>query len=637
MENRQLANLAIDNFVLGEDAHEWKHVYISNSAVPTCNWDNKTISSPVLPPLLDPVADAVVRGKNAHEAGHGRLTRANKNPSWSALKSNVVNVLEDLRIERGVGRLSDSLESDLRTMNHQITARLQKEIQNHPGALKPGDEAMLALSMAEQGIAPLWRVSDKAQGYISAAKAAFAKWRDVDCDTPAGFAEIEKIADEVVACFEEEKEQQKKQQQGQSQKQGGQQQGNKQKGEQGKGEQQAQEGEGGESQESAGQSNQDKGAEEKKSQSAESGKPEEEKKAESKQGKSGSEGEKGEKGETDNGRSVSERSESKQDSQSNKEASGCSDDFSDRNLADEALQAIIKEKVDDAQSRLGDYTAYTLEDEVRLADENQSEYERAKAAAAGMVAKLRSHLEQSLKSASRCKTISGRDSGDLDASMLPYLAKNLPRDVFFDTIKGISLDTTVSILIDESGSIGSTCRTFRTLAIAFSEALERLGVKYEVLGHTTKSYRHTPGVATNRTKPMVIFEHKRFNMPLRRERNRLGSISSYNCNVDGEALLETWKRAKAQRANRHLVFVLTDGVPNGAESPHANIPLYHHLKRTVQYIRQEGGEVYAIGIGTKEPEQFYGEKFFLYAANSSEITHQFFRQVSEAIAKGARK
>ena len=92
--NRSNANAAIDRYIIGSAADEWKHEYIGDEAVPFCDIQNRRICSPVLPPNLDPTADMLIRAKNEHEAGHARLTPANKMDGWSALMKNLVNVLE---------------------------------------------------------------------------------------------------------------------------------------------------------------------------------------------------------------------------------------------------------------------------------------------------------------------------------------------------------------------------------------------------------------------------------------------------------------------------------------------------------------------------------------------------------------
>ena len=54
---RYSANRSIDNFILGGQAADYKHVFIKDEAVPYCDKANKRICSPVMPTLIDERAD----------------------------------------------------------------------------------------------------------------------------------------------------------------------------------------------------------------------------------------------------------------------------------------------------------------------------------------------------------------------------------------------------------------------------------------------------------------------------------------------------------------------------------------------------------------------------------------------------
>ena len=656
MENRYLANETLDKLIIGTwEATNWHHKYIGENEVPCCSWSEKTIYSPVLPPLVDPIADAVIRGKNAHEAGHARLTRSDKNPSWSQLKCNVANALEDLRIEAGVSKLSAAVAEDIKAMNKGIVSEIQRSWSMRGCPAKPLDEALFALSIMECGFAPAWAVSPDAQKYINAAKDAFGKWKQANQDVPGGFAKIVEVADEVIKCLE-----QAKQEMGSGQGEGGEGNQNQNQNQQGNGQSQQSKNEGNGQNAQGGNSEGNKGEQQSQSTGSDEGR-QKDARGRNEEGKgnnhanngnnasdngesAGNNGNeaKGNEGNESNGERGSKESNKPDGNVKRIEAGSAADDFDGKDFKTEALKSIIGKAVGEAKKELSDagigkYTAYTEEDEIKEAESNQERYEMSKRLASGMVAKLRSHLEQMLRSMSRCRVARNREGGDLDASRLADLAKSLTRNVFTETLNGISLDTTVSILIDESGSIGSTCQVFRTMAIAFSEALERLGIKYEILGHTTKSAKNDE-VADSfvRARPMLVLEHKRFDEPLRKAKYKLGSIGSFGCNADGEALLHTWKRAIAQRAKRHIVFVLSDGEPNAASSSVGNRTLYKHLKGVANHIRKEGGEVYAIGIGTTAPKYFYGEKYFFYANDDRSINDQFFRNIANVIAKAQK-
>jgi cobalamin biosynthesis protein CobT len=295
----------------------------------------------------------------------------------------------------------------------------------------------------------------------------------------------------------------------------------------------------------------------------------------------------------------------------------------------EKMEEIIKE----SQKEFGEYRAFTDDDCVLKAEEKQSYYEQAKSRVAGAISMFSGYLEQSLRSMSRCRKIGNRDRGILDVRALPAFAKNLTKNVFYTQKQGISLDTTVSILIDESGSMYESGKylTCRSVAIALAEVLNRLDIKFEILGHTTGSSSCNNAHLFNRSASMMIFEHKNFNESYAREKYRLGSIDQYNCNIDSEALLYTFKRAMEQRSNRHIIMVLSDGMPSGTRNREVG---YKHLKKVVNFCRKNGAEVYAFGIQAEEPKDFYGDDYFVYLKNMNDFNTTFFRKVANIISKG---
>ena len=126
--DRGSGNIAIESFILGGDARNWQHEFIKNDAVPCCDITNKKIYSPIFGTIINEHDDMMVRGKNEHEAGHARLTPQDKDPKWSGLKANLVNALEDLRIERSISKLSPVIEKDLHGMNQELNRSLNLKL-----------------------------------------------------------------------------------------------------------------------------------------------------------------------------------------------------------------------------------------------------------------------------------------------------------------------------------------------------------------------------------------------------------------------------------------------------------------------------------------------------------------------------
>ena len=697
IDNRTNANAAIDSFILAGD-NSWKHKYIGNAEVPYCDHRNRLICSPAMPPMLNEDDDRMVRAKNEHEAGHARFTPEGMDESWSRLKCKLVNVVEDLRIERLVGGLSDVFKKDLHWLNDKLIDKIQNKMRAGEKKCKPVDEAIMALHFEGNGHSPKWTMSDEALALHDSAKATFDKWTGITGEKSA-FPQVLDIVDEIIAIWEKQKQDQQNGENGQDSED---KQDNKQ---QQNGQGNGQSGDGQDDNQQDGQDGDDnqQNGENKKQNKQDSQKDSSRQDGGSNDGNDGnSQKENGSKSngsansgdddddETNGTDNADDGGESDDDGDSNGEAGNDEsndgdeeedggdydgqdgdgdgqdaagdeedgegdEDASRTNNGDvepssdakekkidelletdddsmsisEQLKEEWKKAVQNSEEVFGEYTSYTDKDAVIRAKENETGYNTARDEVRGAISTITGHLEQSLRTLSRCRTIHGKDMGPLDMSRMAVIAKSLDKNIFTGRTKGVSLDVAVSILIDESGSIGSTCYDFRRMAIAFCEALERLGIKFEVLGHTT-GYESGYGIhGFTRTMPMKIYEHKCFDEPYRSERYRIGSIGSENCNIDGEALLYTVKRLLAQRANRHIVMVLSDGLPNQCRN---TLALCNHLGNVVELCRKKlGVEVYAFGIGTKEPERYYGKENFVYLRNGKELDHGFIGRFSNII------
>lgn len=657
------ANEAIDQFILGSDARKWSHEYIDNEEVPYCDIENHRICSPVLPSLIDARMDAIVRGKNEHEAGHARLTPRGKGSSWSPLKSQLVNILEDLRIEKGIKALSSSIESDLDEMNRYFIDKQQTGfLTGKYNFLKPVNEAITAMHFTENGHVPLWTLSPEAKKYYDDALPIFREWNNADCNAKGGFDQIEKIADRVIAVLEKSRDEMN----GQSFQQNGRDGDNKDS-QYGDGRQSChQQGDG---DDDDGNSQSGDGNNEGNDQSG-SGRQKQCNKGGRDSGQTGNNGNgngdsptngNGEggcpelNGEATDGRngnqngSDGENSDNQNDARhgvnkryknpngGSNEGKTIEDDFIENDNEADAIREELRKIFEESRNVFGEYKPYTAEDELIRAVENKNAFDEAFDSIRGATSVLSSYLGQSLKTLSRCRVIDNRDKGSLNVQRnATLIAKSLSKNIFSKTIKGISLDTVVSILIDESGSIGHrTSREFQKIVIAFAEVLERLQIKFEVLGHTTKYAFHCPNNANfTRCSSMTIFEHKNFNETYRSERYRLGSIGYHDCNIDGEALLTAFKRNVSQRSKRHVILVFSDGLPNDPDG--SNEMLYKNLTDTISHCRNNGVEVYAFGVGTDEPSKFYGEDNFVYLKSVGEMTNAFFHKTAEIIARGRR-
>lgn len=217
--------------------------------------------------------------------------------------------------------------------------------------------------------------------------------------------------------------------------------------------------------------------------------------------------------------------------------------------------------------------------------------------------------------------------------------------VFRKRIEGQSKDVAVSLLVDCSGSMyGGQFQIAVASAWAFAEVLDGLGIKCEVLGFTTHYYDssdwgHGGKVGKIREEAHEFarsigrssYEEVRWEplyMPIWKtfderfgleQKRRMATSYGYDWqegnlrqNLDGECVLEAAKRLKAQRANRHLLMVFSDGQPCAGTNGRL---LQTHLKESVKTVSGWGVETVGIGICDDSVSDYYPNHFSVYNVN----------------------
>jgi cobaltochelatase CobT len=207
------------------------------------------------------------------------------------------------------------------------------------------------------------------------------------------------------------------------------------------------------------------------------------------------------------------------------------------------------------------------------------------------------------------------DEGLLDASRLgPFIASRGRAQPFKEESESPFPTTVVSLLIDHSGSMRGRPMLIAALTVEiFARALERCGVKCEVLGFTTRDwdggeparewaaakYPPNPG-RLNALEHIIV---KDADVPWRRVRASLGLFlhdEMLKENIDGEALLWAHGRLLARREKRRILVVVSDGTPMDEATSAANGFDYldDHLRHVVDEIEGGSGvQLAAIGIG----------------------------------------
>ena len=231
------------------------------------------------------------------------------------------------------------------------------------------------------------------------------------------------------------------------------------------------------------------------------------------------------------------------------------------------------------------------------------------------LARLANRLERRLLAPQRQHWRFDQDDGVLDTQRLSrVIADPSARSAYKEAVDAAFKDTVVTLLIDNSGSLrGSAIVIAALCADLVARALERCGVKVEILGFTTREWNGgrsreewlhagSPG-RPGRLSDLRHLIYKSADAPARRARRNLGWMLREDLlkeNVDGEALLWAHERLLARRERRRILLVLSDGVPLDESTLSANGSrfLERHLRAVIAWIeRASPVELIAVGVG----------------------------------------
>ena len=233
----------------------------------------------------------------------------------------------------------------------------------------------------------------------------------------------------------------------------------------------------------------------------------------------------------------------------------------------------------------------------------------------GMIGRLANRLQRRLLAQQTRSWEFDLDEGLLDTARLTRVVVNPEHALSYKLEKDTEFrDTVVSLLIDNSGSMrGRPIAVAAMCADILARTLERCGVKVELLGFTTRSWkggqsrelwlragkRPNPG----RLNDLRHIVYKPADSPWRRARRNLGLMLREGLlkeNIDGEAILWAHQRLLARAEQRRILMVISDGAPVDDSTLSANPGNYleQHLRQVIDWIETRSPvELLAIGIG----------------------------------------
>lgn len=307
------------------------------------------------------------------------------------------------------------------------------------------------------------------------------------------------------------------------------------------------------------------------------------------------------------------------------------------------LQEVLSERLSQALDELianGElgYTSRRDNDQhliPEIDDRVRSSFKRDHESVSAGVASLTRSMEQALRALTQCRKDPYQYEGSLDFDRLVALTKGIGKDLYYQVQPGMKIDTAISIIIDESGSMGDKVEETRLAALAIGEALNALKIPFEIFGTTTGNNGYnTPALeGFSRTNPIVYRHYKGFGENWMAVRPRISTTGSHSNNIDGEAVEYAANNLKHRPERRKVIFSLSDGQPCGGHGYKSDEEMAKNLVQVCKRERKNGIEIFGLGINTDEPKRFYGEKFFV-PLHRGKMGNEFAKELAKIVSGG---
>ncbi|SMH54084.1 cobaltochelatase subunit CobT [Maritimibacter sp. HL-12] len=233
----------------------------------------------------------------------------------------------------------------------------------------------------------------------------------------------------------------------------------------------------------------------------------------------------------------------------------------------------------------------------------------------GAVSRLANKLQRRLQAQQNRSWEFDLEEGILDAGRLARVVANPTTPLSFKIEKDTEFrDTVVTLLLDNSGSMrGRPISIAAITADVLARTLERVDVKVEILGFTTRAWKgglaREKWLADNRPQSpgrlndLRHIIYKSADAPMRRTKVNLGLMMKEGLlkeNIDGEALEWAHRRLCARPEARKILMVISDGAPVDDSTLSVNPANYleKHLRDVIAMVqKRKRVELLAIGIG----------------------------------------
>ena len=274
----------------------------------------------------------------------------------------------------------------------------------------------------------------------------------------------------------------------------------------------------------------------------------------------------------------------------------------------------------------------------------------------GVVSRLANKLQRLLMAQQNRHWEYDLEEGMLDASRLPRIIIDPMYPLSFKREKDTTFrDTCVTLLLDNSGSMrGRPIMVAAMCADILGRTLERVGVKTEILGFTTRAWKGGQArekwlAAGKPPQPGRLNDLRHIiymsaDEPWRRAKRNLGLMMREGLlkeNIDGEALTWAHNRIIARPEQRKILMVISDGAPvdDSTLSVNAGNYLEQHLRRVIEEVQTRSSvELTAIGIG-HDVTRYYAKAVTIVDAEQlgGAMTEQLIELFAEKAPTGRRR
>lgn len=224
-------------------------------------------------------------------------------------------------------------------------------------------------------------------------------------------------------------------------------------------------------------------------------------------------------------------------------------------------------------------------------------------------------------------------SRNLVNSFMDIQSYENPKRAFCDITEECAPSCAVSVIVDESGSMGGMIAEAGQCALAIAEPMSKLGAAVQVSGITSNHYNSTSvhNPSAHRNYGVVYNMVKDYDEPMNASIERFSGLRAQGGTPLADGIEFAYRGIRQREEQKKIIFVITDGQPD-----HGHSPVMKYQRRL---CKEEGIILIGVGIG-------YGATYVstcfdesIHAYDINELPKKLVKVLTDLITKkkGLRK